>query len=66
MIEPYCDLATVLEEEWIKIPLATAKDLHLSLPRFIDGVLDAKVALLICLSVYLSIFIIIIILIPRQ
>lgn len=27
------DLVTVLQEQWLKIPLATVQDLYLSLPR---------------------------------
>uniref|UniRef100_A0A3B3RT27 Tc1-like transposase DDE domain-containing protein n=1 Tax=Paramormyrops kingsleyae TaxID=1676925 RepID=A0A3B3RT27_9TELE len=36
------DLATVLQEEWLKISLATVQDLYLSFPRRIDAVLHAK------------------------
>lgn len=36
------DLDTVLEEEWIKIPLGTVKDLYLSSLRPIDAAFAAK------------------------
>ena len=36
------DLATILQEEWLKIPLTTVQDLYMSFPRRIDAVLAAK------------------------
>lgn len=36
------DLATILQEEWLKIPLTTVQDLYMSFPRQIDAVLAAK------------------------
>lgn len=38
----HSDLATVLQEEWLKIPLATVQDLYLSFRRHIDYVLATK------------------------
>jgi len=35
-------LATILQEEWLKIPLTTVQDLYMSFPRRIDAVLAAK------------------------
>ncbi|MED6274142.1 hypothetical protein CHARACLAT_013468 [Characodon lateralis] len=34
--------ATILQEEWLKIPLTTVQDLYMSFPRRIDAVLAAK------------------------
>lgn len=36
--ESHSDLATILHEEWLKVPLATVQDLYLPFPRWIDAV----------------------------
>lgn len=36
------ELASILQEEWYKIPLKTIQDLYLSIPRRLQAVLDAN------------------------